>query len=121
MPEPGARIVKMTVLAAIAAAVLTLSAPPLGHLYRLANGWTFGPGSVSAASPDASGEPGPSASAAPGDGSGGDTRSAGEGPGLVGAPFLAIGGVVLLGLAAAAATLLYVRATGGPRSPTGQR
>src|SRR5439155_4924115 len=92
MPEPGARIVKMTVLAAIAAAVLTLAAPPRGHLYRLANGWTFGPGSVSAASPDASGEPGPSASAAPGDGSGGDTRSAGEGPGLVGAPFLAIGG-----------------------------
>jgi len=43
----------------------------------------------------------------------GDTRSPGEGPGLVGAPFLAIGGVLGLGLAAAGLTLLYVRATGG--------
>jgi hypothetical protein len=44
---------------------------------------------------------------------GGDTRSAGEGPGLVGAPLLAIGGVLALGLVAAGATLAYVRATGG--------
>jgi hypothetical protein len=46
---------------------------------------------------------------------GGDTRSSGEGPGLVGAPGLAIGGVVLLGLIAVGGTLLYVRLTGGPR------
>jgi hypothetical protein len=45
----------------------------------------------------------------------GDTRSSGEGPGLVGAPGLAIIGVLVLGLAAVGATLLYVRATGGPR------
>ena len=45
---------------------------------------------------------------------GGDTRSAGEGPGLVGSPLLAVGGVLALGLAATALTLLYVRATGGP-------
>jgi hypothetical protein len=118
MTEVGARVAT-TVVAAIAAVILTLSAPAQHD--RRANGWTFGPGLAFAASPDASGEPSPGASAAPGDGSGGDTRSAGEGPGLVGAPFLAIGGVVLLGLAAAAATLFYVRATGGPRSPTGLR
>ena len=46
----------------------------------------------------------------------GDTRSPGEGPGLVGAPFLAIGGVLLLGLAAAGLTIVYVRATGGSGS-----
>jgi hypothetical protein len=46
----------------------------------------------------------------------GDTRSPGEGPGLVGAPFLAIGGVLALGLAAAGLTLVYVRATGGSGS-----
>ena len=119
MPAAGARIVSTTVLAAIAAVILTLAAP--AHPDRGAGGWAVGPMRVFAASPDASGEPSPGASVAPGDGSGGDTRSAGEGPGLVGAPFLAIGGVVLLGLAAAAATLLYVRATGGPRSPTSQR
>jgi len=47
----------------------------------------------------------------------GDTRSSGEGPGLVGAPGLAIAGVVLLGVVAVGATLLYVRMTGGPRRP----
>jgi hypothetical protein len=44
---------------------------------------------------------------------GGDTRSPGEGPGLVGAPFLAVGGIVALGLLAAGATLLYLRLTTG--------
>jgi hypothetical protein len=60
-----------------------------------------GPATVRAASPE------PSA------GAGGDTRSAGEGPGLVGAPGLAIGGVVLLGLVSAGLTLAYIRLTGG--------
>ncbi|HJW21836.1 MAG TPA: hypothetical protein VJ506_05345 [Candidatus Limnocylindrales bacterium] len=46
---------------------------------------------------------------------GGDTRSSGEGPGLVGAPGAAIVAVLALGLASVGATLLYVRATGGPR------
>lgn len=45
----------------------------------------------------------------------GDTRSSGEGPGLVGTPGLAIAGVVLVGVIAAGATLLYIRLTGGPR------
>jgi hypothetical protein len=42
---------------------------------------------------------------------GGDTRSVGEGPGLVGAPVLAIGGVLLLGIVSAGLTVVYVRAT----------
>ncbi|HET9682102.1 MAG TPA: hypothetical protein VFP19_08690 [Candidatus Limnocylindrales bacterium] len=45
----------------------------------------------------------------------GDTRSSGEGPGLVGNPGVAILGVLGLGLVAVGATLLYVRATGGRR------
>jgi hypothetical protein len=48
---------------------------------------------------------------------GGDPRSAGEGPGLVGTPVVAIGIVFGLGLVAAAVTLAYVRLTGGPRRP----
>ncbi len=45
----------------------------------------------------------------------GDPRSSGEGAGFGGSPLLAIGGMVAIGLLAAAATLVYVRATGGPR------
>ncbi len=41
----------------------------------------------------------------------GDTRSSGEGAGFVGRPFVAIGLVIVVGLAAAGATLLYVRLT----------
>lgn len=62
-----------------------------------------------AADPVAAGSPLPT-------GLGGDTRSSGQGPGLVGAPGAAILAVLLLGLAAVVATLLYVRATGGPRT-----
>lgn len=58
------------------------------------------PGPLHAASPE------PSRPAA-----GGDPRSAGEGPGFVGEPLLAIGGVVGIGLLSAAATLAYVRLT----------
>jgi hypothetical protein len=39
----------------------------------------------------------------------GDSRSNGQGPGLVGSPFAIAIGVVLLGLVAAGGTLLYVR------------
>jgi hypothetical protein len=46
---------------------------------------------------------------------GGDPRSAGEGPGLVGQPLVAIGVVVAIAVVAVVATLAYVRATGGPR------
>lgn len=51
--------------------------------------------------------------------SAGDPRSAGEGPGLVGDPVMAILVVVLVGVLALATTLAWVRATGGPgRTPT---
>ena len=39
----------------------------------------------------------------------GDTRSEGEGAGLVGAPILVLVGVVALGVVVAGGTLLYVR------------
>jgi hypothetical protein len=45
---------------------------------------------------------------------GGDPRSPGEGPGLVGDPLLAIGGVLLVALIAVGGTLAYIRFTGGP-------
>lgn len=45
---------------------------------------------------------------------GGDPRSSGEGPGFVGEPLLAIGGVLGIGLLSAAATLAYVRLTRRP-------
>ena len=53
----------------------------------------------------------PAASAA-----GGDPRSSGQGPGLVGEPLAAVALVVAIGLAAAVATFGYVRLTGGRRS-----
>jgi hypothetical protein len=50
---------------------------------------------------------------------GGDTRSAGEGPGLVGTPLVAIGIVIVIGFVSAVASYAYVRMTaarsGGPR------
>jgi hypothetical protein len=42
----------------------------------------------------------------------GDSRSNGQGPGLVGSPFAIAFGVVLLGLIAAGGTLLYLRVAG---------
>jgi hypothetical protein len=57
------------------------------------------------------GSPSPSAVA------GGDPRSSGQGPGLVGDPVAAIVLVAILALASLVATLLYVRLTGGPRDP----
>jgi len=46
-------------------------------------------------------------------GPGGDTRSAGEGPGLVGEPLAAIALVVAIALVSILATLAYVRLTTG--------
>ena len=63
------------------------------------------PGGALAASPD------PTAIA------GSDTRSAGEGPGLVGAPLAAILAVIGIGLLAALATIAFVRLTDGRRGP----
>ncbi len=51
---------------------------------------------------------------------GGDPRSAGEAPGFVGDPLLAIAVVIGIALLAIVVTLAWVRLTGGPRdsSPT---
>jgi hypothetical protein len=56
--------------------------------------------------------PPPVTAASPTPGSGGDPRSSGEGPGLVGEPLLALGVVVAIALVSALATLAYVRLTG---------
>lgn len=52
------------------------------------------------------------ASPSPTTGSGGDPRSSGQGPGLVGDPLFALLAVVAIGLGALVVTLLYVRLTG---------
>jgi hypothetical protein len=51
------------------------------------------------------------ASHSPTPGTGGDTRSVGEGPGLVGSPLVAIGIVVAIAALSVVASLIYVRAT----------
>jgi len=51
------------------------------------------------------------ASPSPGAGTGGDPRSSGQGPGLVGDPALAILMVVAIGLGTVVATLAYLRLT----------
>ena len=56
------------------------------------------------------------ASPAPSDAIGGDPRSVGQGPGLVGDPATAVLLVVAIGLAALVLTLLYVKLTGGRRT-----
>jgi hypothetical protein len=55
--------------------------------------------------------PEPSASPTPSEAPPGDTRSSGEGAGFVGQPLVAAGLVLVVGLAAAGGTLLYVRLT----------
>ncbi len=46
---------------------------------------------------------------------GGDTRTTGQGPGLVGSPLYAIGGVGVVALISIGITLVYLRATAGRR------
>jgi hypothetical protein len=62
-----------------------------------------------AASPDPS----------PGGGYGGDTRTAGQGPGLVGSPLYAVGAVLLVALVSIGLTQVYLRLTPAP-PPIGQ-
>jgi hypothetical protein len=61
---------------------------------------------------------GPAVAASPGPSGaiGGDPRSSGQGPGLVGDPGFAIIAVVAIGLAALLLTLAYVKLTGGRRA-----
>jgi len=56
------------------------------------------------------------ASPTPTAGAGGDPRSSGQGPGLVGDPVLAVLLVLAIGLAAVGLTLVYVRMTGSHES-----
>ena len=51
------------------------------------------------------------ASPSPSAGTGGDPRSSGQGPGLVGDPLFALAAVLAIGLGALVATLVYVRVT----------
>ena len=57
------------------------------------------------------------ASVEPSVATGGDPRSNGQGPGLVGTPGLAIVGVGLIAIGAIVVTTLYVRLTAPPRAP----
>jgi hypothetical protein len=61
------------------------------------------------------------ASPSPSGAVGGDPRSSGQGPGLVGDPLAAIVAVAVVALASLAATLLYVRLTGGPKGARPRR
>ena len=51
------------------------------------------------------------ASPTPSAGSGGDPRSSGQGPGLVGDPVLALAAVLAIGVGALVLTLVYLRLT----------
>jgi hypothetical protein len=59
--------------------------------------------------------PARAASPSPSEPAAGDTRSSGEGAGIVGAPLVAIGLVLAVGILAAGATLVYVRLTAPKR------
>ena len=57
----------------------------------------------------------PVLAASPTPAAGGDPRSSGQGPGLVGEPGVAVLAVVAIGLGSLLVTLVYVRLTGGSR------
>jgi hypothetical protein len=88
-------------LAAVIALAIGLVAVTVGLAWALIGVAT---GSALAASPS------PSAAV------GGDPRSSGQGPGLVGDPLSAIALMLVIGLGAAVLTTLYVRLTGGRRA-----
>lgn len=90
------RTIAAAALAATAAAGLALVGRPAAGIPA--------PGGVAFAA-----EPSPTPAASADDR--GDMRSAGEGAGFVGAPVVAIGSVLLIGLASAGVTAAYVRLT----------
>ena len=94
----GRRWGPLSAAVALVAGVVLLA---IGLLWAILAAWT---GTTLAASP--------STSAA----AGGDPRSSGQGPGLVGEPLVAIGLVLGIALIAIVATTVYVRLTGGRRS-----
>jgi hypothetical protein len=67
----------------------------------------------------AAASPAPSAASPVPSAESGDTRSAGEAPGFVGSPLVAVLAVITLGAVAAVATIAYVRLTGGPGADDG--
>ena len=75
---------------------------PLGALSAAFAVWSVAAGVALAASPS------PAA--------GGDPRSSGQGPGLVGDPAFAVLAVLAIGIATLAITLVYIRLTGGRRA-----
>ncbi len=87
---------------------LTLLAIGLGWAAVDAFGVALGPSAAPASSGAPAGTPGASAGPA------GDTRSGGEGPGLVGAPLAALAVVGLIALASIGLTLVYLRLTRPP-------
>lgn len=72
----------------------------LGAVVPAAAAWLTAIGTALAASPSPPGQ-------------GGDPRSSGQGPGLVGDPLFAVLVVAAIGLGALVLTLAYVRITGG--------
>ena len=58
-----------------------------------------------------------SPSPTPGPYGGGDTRTAGQGPGLVGSPLYALGGVLLIALISVGLSLAYLRLSPASSSP----
>jgi hypothetical protein len=93
-------------VAAMAAGAVLLG---LALLWFLGDFLLGGATTVLASSPDPSLRPGS------------DTRTTGGGPGLVGAPLLALLGVLGIALLSVAASLAYVRLTGGPRRTDGEQ
>lgn len=83
--------------AALTVGLFTVGLGCLALAVALAIVELLAPGSALAASPEPTPIPG------------GDPRSSGEGAGLVGTPFLALGAVLALGVLAAGAALLYAR------------
>ena len=86
-------------IACLVAGAVLIGAAALWFLAEL----VAGPPAALAASPDPTLRPG------------GDTRTPGANPGFVGEPMLAILGVLAVGVVSVAATLAYVRLSGGPR------
>jgi hypothetical protein len=74
----------------------------LGALAAAVAAWSVAAGVAFAASPS------PAA--------GGDPRSSGQGPGLVGDPAFAVLAVLAIGIVTLAVTLVYIRLTGGRRA-----
>jgi len=91
----------------LAAACLVVGAVLIGAaaLWWLVDAVTGGVATALAASPEATLRPG------------GDTRTSGGGPGLVGDPLLAIGIVAAVAAASVVGSLAWVRLTGGRRPP----